>query len=63
MFFWPMAPSAPTTIEASAAKITIWRQASAWVPKASSETRMVSASAATLGAVAKKVVTGVGAPS
>ncbi len=51
------------TIEASAAKMIICRQASACAPKASSATRMVSASAATLGAVAKKVVTGVGAPS
>ena len=63
MFRWPIAPSAPTTMLASAAKMTICRQTSAWLPNASSATRMVSASAATLGAVAKKVVTGVGAPS
>ena len=59
----PIAPSAPTTIEASAAKITICRQASACEPNASSATRAVSATAATLGAVAKKVVTGVGTHS
>ncbi len=50
-------------IESSAAKITICCQAPVCPPNASTATRIVSAIAATLGAVAKNVVTGVGAPS
>ena len=63
MLPWPMAPRAPTTIEASAAKITTCCHAPACTPNASSATRAVSATAATLGALAKNIVTGVGAPS
>ena len=51
------------TIEANAAKITIWRQASVCAPNASSAMRDSMTTAATLGALAKKAVTGVGAPS
>ena len=58
-----MAPSAPTTIEARAAKMTICRQASVCVPKASSDIRVSMTTAATFGALAKNAVTGVGEPS
>ena len=50
-------------IEASAAKITIWRHWSVAGPIASTATRTAIAIAATFGAEAKKAVTGVGAPS
>ena len=63
MLVWPNAATAPRTIEASAAKITICRQASVAGPSASRQTRAPSSTAATLGAEAKKAVTGVGAPS
>ena len=63
MLRWPIAATPPSTVEASAAKITICRQASVAGPIASTATRTSSAIAATLGAEAKKAVTGVGAPS
>ncbi len=63
MLFWPIAPSAPITIESSEAKITTCCHAKICAPNASRLTRISRHSAATLGAVAKKVVTGVGAPS
>ena len=56
MLLCPIAPNAPTTIEASAANTTTWRQASAWLPNASSATRMVSAIAATQGALLETVM-------
>jgi hypothetical protein len=43
--------------------MTIWRHCSVAGPIASTETRTSRAIAATLGAEAKKAVTGVGAPS
>ena len=58
-----MAPSAPTTIDASAAKMMICRQASTSPAKGSIAMRTSTPIAATLGALAKKAVTGVGAPS
>ena len=63
MLSWPIAPSAPITIDSSEAKITICCHAPGCAPKAPRLTRISSASAATLGAVAKNAVTGVGAPS
>ena len=63
MFFWPMAAKAPSPIEAIETKMMIWSHwpASSW--KGPRKTRSSSAMAATLGAAAKKAVTGVGAPS
>ena len=60
---WPIAAKAPRPIEAIETKVTIWRQSPAMPGKAVTMTRTRTAIAATLGAVAKKVVTGVGAPS
>ncbi len=63
MLVCPIAATAPRIVEASAQKITIWRHASPAGPSASIATRTSSAIAATLGAEAKKAVTGVGEPS
>ena len=63
MLLCPIAPTAPSTIEARLAKITIWRHWSVAGPIASTATRIASTIADTLEAVAKKAVTGVGAPS
>ena len=58
-----MAAKAPRTIEAIDTKVRIWRQSLEMPGKAVTMTRTRTAIAATLGAEAKKVVTGVGAPS
>ena len=63
MLVWPMAAKAPSTIDRMEMKETTCCQS--WVTAANGPTmaRMNSAIAATLGAAAKKAVTGVGAPS
>ena len=58
-----MAAKAPSTIEAIETKVRIWRQSLAMPGKAVITTRTRTAIAAILGAEAKNVVTGVGAPS
>ena len=63
MLLWPIAATPPRIVEASAEKITICCHADGAGPIASTATRTISAIAATLGAEAKKAVTGVGAPS
>ena len=63
MLVWPMAAKAPSAMEAIEMKMMIWPQAGWMAPKASIMVRVNSAMAATLGAAAKKAVTGVGAPS
>jgi len=63
MLVWPNAPTAPRKIEASAAKITICRHASVAGASPSTQSRVASSTAATLGALPKNMVTGVGAPS
>src|SRR3569623_2311522 len=63
MLLWPIAATAPKMIKARLAKITIWRHWSVAGPIASTATRTAIAIAATLGAEAKKAVTGGGAPS
>ena len=63
MLVCPYAATAPSTIEASAEKMTICRHASVAGPSASIDTRQSNATAATFCAVANKAVTGVGAPS
>ena len=63
MLVWPIAANAPSTIEAMATNTTICCHAGATPGKASTATRTKIAMPATLGAAAKKAVTGVGAPS
>src|SRR3546814_18749456 len=63
MLGWLIAATPPSMVEASAMKMMIWRQASVAGPIASITTRTSRATAATLGALAKKAATGVGAPS
>ena len=63
MLVWPMAAKAPSPIEAMASAATICCHCGPMPAKAPSVTRISSAMAATLGAAAKKAVTGVGAPS
>src|SRR3546814_11744539 len=63
MLDWPIAPTAPSTMDASEEKITICRQSATAPPNAATATRTKRPIAATFGAVAKKVATGVGAPS
>ena len=63
MLGWPIAATPPSRVEASAMKTIIWRHSNVAGPSAWTVTRVRSAIAATLGAEAKKAVTGVGAPS
>src|SRR3546814_9478767 len=63
MLGWLIAATPPSMVEASAMKMMIWRQASVAGPIASITTRTSRATAATLGALAKKAATGVGARS
>ena len=63
MLRWPIAATAPRNIEAIDRKIRICCQSATAPPKASNSTRANIAAAATLGAVAKNSVTGVGEPS
>ena len=64
MLVWPIAAKEPSSIEAMEMKTTICCQSDAIGSKAPmTMTRTISAIAATLGAAAKKAVTGVGAPS
>ena len=63
MLVWPMAANAPSTIDAMASAVTTCCHCGLMPAKLSSATRMNSAMAATLGALAKNAVTGVGAPS
>ena len=63
MLRWPMAAKAPSSIEAIATNTRICCHCVATVGKATTAARTNTAIAATLGAAAKKVVTGVGAPS
>jgi hypothetical protein len=58
-----MAAKEPSAIEAMARKVTICCHWVVAAGKAVMSTRTVSAMAASLGAAAKKAVTGVGAPS
>src|ERR1700747_3080725 len=58
-----MAAKAPRPIDAIDTKVRICRQSLVMPGKAVRATRTITAIAATFGAVAKKVVTGVGAPS
>ena len=63
MLVWPMAAKAPSPIEAIDTKARICRQSPEMPGKAENTTRTRTAIAAILGAEAKNVVTGVGAPS
>ena len=63
MLVWPIAATPPRMVEASAMKMTICRHSNDGRPHRLDATRVSSAIAATLGAEAKKAVTGVGAPS
>ena len=63
MLVWPIAAKEPSAIEAMEMKVTICRHSSATPGNAVSVTRTSTAIAAIFGAEAKKVVTGVGAPS
>ncbi|MNC97979.1 hypothetical protein D3C83_158130 [compost metagenome] len=63
MFVWLMAATAPSTIEAIATKTMICCHSLTSSPKGPYMTRTNSPIAATLGAMAKNAVTGVGAPS
>ncbi len=63
MLVWPMAAKAPSPMEAMASAATTCCHCGPMPAKAPSVTRISSAIAAALGAAAKKVVTGVGAPS
>ena len=58
-----MAPTAPMMIDINATAIMICCHTNICEPNASSTMRMVNAIAATLSALAKNAVTGVGAPS
>ena len=63
MLRWPMAAKEPSAMEAMARKVTICCHSCVTEGKAANSVRTVSAMAASLGAAAKKAVTGVGAPS
>src|SRR5215472_11758117 len=63
MLVWPIAPNDPSAIEAIATNTTICRHSVAMPGKATTLARTNTAMPATLGAEAKKAVTGVGAPS
>ena len=63
MLVWPIAATAPRNIDSTDRSAMICCQSPVTPPKASCSTRAKSAMAATLGAVAKKAVTGVGEPS
>ena len=63
MLVWPIAPTAPSSIEAIDTKVTICRQSNVIPPNAPTATRSSRPIAAALGAPAKNAATGVGAPS
>ena len=63
MLVWPIAAKAPSAIEAIEMKVTICRHSVEICGKAVNRMRTSTAIAAIFGAEAKKVVTGVGAPS
>ena len=63
MLRWPMAANEPSAIETIETKMMICCQIAVTSGKAPMNTRTVIATAAILGAVAKKAVTGVGEPS
>ena len=63
MLRWPMAAKAPSSMEPIETSSITCCHCAASSPKGPSSTRASSAIAATLGAMAKKAVTGVGAPS
>src|SRR3546814_21102612 len=63
MLVWLIAASAPRVMEATEMNQMICCHCATRSPKGPIMTRTMSATAATLGAVAKKAVTGVGAPS
>ena len=60
---WPMAAKEPSAIEAIDTKVTICCHSCVMPGKAATAARTKMAMPATLGAAAKKAVTGVGAPS
>ena len=62
MLVWVIAPSAPTTIEATAVICKITRQSGSISANGPMRMRMNTAMAAIFGAVAKNMVTTVGAP-
>ena len=63
MLRWPMAAKAPSAIEAIETNTTICCHCAVMPGNATMVARTNIAMAATLGAAAKKAVTGVGAPS
>ncbi len=63
MLRWPIAAKEPSSIEAMATKTTICCHCAVMPGKATTVARTNMAIPATLGAAAKKAVTGVGAPS
>ena len=63
MLRWPMAAKAPSTIEAIETNTTICCHSWVMPGNATMVARTKMAMPATLGAAAKKAVTGVGAPS
>src|SRR5215469_10168610 len=63
MFSWAIAATAPSTIDATDRKMMTCRHSLTNGPNGSIINRTKSASAAILGATAKNIVTGVGAPS
>ena len=63
MLVWPIAAKAPSTIEAMAMKTMICCHSAIIDGNAPNRMFKINAMAATLGAPAKKAVTGVGAPS
>ena len=63
MFCWVSAPKAPMPMDKTAMIQITSRHWSTMPPKGSTSTRASSTMAAIFGAVAKKAVTGVGAPS
>ena len=64
MFVWPIAAKDPSAIEAIEMKTITWRHCALDAGEGGGDvTRTVTATAAIFTAVAKKAVTGVGAPS
>ena len=63
MLRWPIAANAPSAIEAIETNTTICCHSCVMPGKATTVARAKMAMPATLGAAAKKAVTGVGAPS
>ena len=63
MLLWLIAAKAPSSMDAIETKTITCRHSPTRSPNGPISTRMVSAMAAILGALAKKAVTAVGAPS